>query len=240
MCTSFLCRGDDILIGMNYDNHGKNLKLANYRDDLFLVTIHSFGKDRPLFGVRSDGVFVNQQVVNECEQGRYQVGFRHVHTAKLLNEVLMKRYPMHRFSSYLEKHTIVSPPKNSLHTLVACCKGDSWIIEPGRGSIWYSEEEPYFVMSNCPIWDRRQTGRLEGYGVDRQLKAENMLKNASCSFGIEDAFKVLEAVHQTTEEWETEFSLVYSYNQNKVYYCYDHNFNNIKEYQLKKERREKR
>lgn len=233
MCTSFMFRGDDTLIAMNYDNHGKNLKLAPYRDDLFLVTLNSFGKDRPLFGIRSDGVMVNQQVVNECEKGKYRIGFNVVHTAELVEKILTKPKPINGLAQYLNTHKIVSPPNNSLHMMVACVEEPSYIIEPGRGIIQYPTDKRYIAMSNCPVCDAQKTGTWEGFGVDRQLKVEEVLQNAPNSFGVKDAFQLLEAVHQVDDLWTTEFSFVYSYNENKVYYCYDYKFDEIHEYQMK-------
>lgn len=234
MCTSFLFRGNDTLIAMNYDNKGKNLKLAQDREDLFLVTLHSFGKEWPLFGIRSDGVMVNQQVVNECEAGNFRIGFKVVHTASLLKKMLVSRKPIKKLPKYLATHKIVSPPQNSLHVMIACADKQSCIIEPGRGIIWYPADKRYIVMSNCPVCDKEKTGEWQGYGVDRQLKLEEALQKAPDSFGIKEAFELLDSVHQTDENWTTEFSFVYSYNENKVYYCYDHKFDEIKEYQMKR------
>lgn len=233
MCTSFMFRGNDTLVAMNYDNSGRNLKLAPHRDDLFLVTLNSYGKDRPLFGVRNDGVMVNQQVVNECDGGKFKIGFNTVHTAKLLEKMLVKRKPISKLQKYIETHKIVSPPKNSLHMMVACANDKSCIIEPGRGVLWYPVDKRYVILSNCPVCGVKESSELQGFGVDRYLKVEEVLKNAEDSFSVNDAFNLLKEVHQTDELWTTEFSFVYSYNQNKVYYCYDHNYDDIKEYQLK-------
>lgn len=232
MCTSFMFRGNDTLIAMNYDNSGKKLKLAPYREDLFMVTQYVYGKVRPLFGIRSDGIMVNQQVVNECEAGKFRIGLKVLHTAAFLKRILTQKKVKKDFSKYLATHKIVSPPKYSLHMLIACADKPSYIIEPGRGTIQYPADKRYIAMSNCPVCDFQKTGTWEGFGVDRQLKVEEVLQKAPDSFGVKDAFKLLEAVHQTEELWTTEFSFVYSYNENKVYYCYDHKFDEIEEYQM--------
>ncbi len=87
-------------------------------------------------------------------------------------------------------------------------------------------------MSNCPVCDHEKTGEWQGFGVDRQLKVEETLKNAPETFGVKEAFALLDQVHQIDELWTTEFSFVYSFNENKVYYCYDHKFDEIQEYQM--------
>lgn len=235
MCTSFMFRGNDILIGMNYDNHGKNFKVMDDREDLFLVTLPMTGQDIPLFGIRNDGIMVNQQIVNECEAGKFRIGPDIIYTFELLEEVLLKRVSLKEIEQYMEKYTVLSVPDRSLHVMIASAKEDSYIIEPGRGMVKYPADKRYIVMSNCPVCDAEKTGKWEGDGVDRQLKAQEVLQKAPDSFGIKDAFELLKLVHQTDELWTTEFSFVYSFNENKVYYCYDHQFDDIKECQLKSE-----
>ncbi|WP_167956769.1 hypothetical protein [Anaerosporobacter faecicola] len=234
MCTSFLFRGKDTFIAMNYDNQGKNLKLAPYREDRFLVTLHSLGKDRPLFGIRNDGVMVNQQVVDDCEKGKFRMGLRTMDTSTFIGKMLLKPKSVKDIDRYLQKHRIVNPPKISLHVMVACPNQMSYIIEPGRGIIPFSEKEQYVVMSNCPVSDFKKNGEWNGMGVDRQLKAEEELAKGTEDFTVQDAFSVLKKVHQTDERWGTEFSFVYSYNENTVYYCYDHQFDQIHQYKMKR------
>lgn len=232
MCTSFLYRGNDTLIAMNYDNHGRNLKLAPHRSDLFLVTLHSFGKDRPLFGIRSDGQMANQQVVDPCDGGKFSLGFHKLNTSAFIGKVLTQPEKFADIDAYLAKNTVVNPPKSSLHVFLASAKKTSYIIEPGRGIATYPATDRFTVMSNCPILDHQRTGVWKGFGVDRQLKAEECLQAATPDFGVQDAFAVLEKVHQVDPMWTTEFSFVYSYNQNTVYYCYDHQYDKIETYQM--------
>lgn len=232
MCTSFIYRGNDTLIAMNYDNNGMNLRLEPHDPKHFIVTIKSFGQNRPLFGVRSNGVFANQQVVNECSSGNFKIGYRVTHTAALIKKVLAGKITMEKMDIYLSKHKIVNPPRNSLHTMIADVKGSSYIIEPGRGNLKYKQSERYVVMSNFSIHEARQTGKYDGFGVDRQLKAEKMLSCADEGFNVASAFEVLKAVQQTDSVWHTEFSFVYSSNENAVYYCYNREFDNIQKYQM--------
>lgn len=232
MCTSFTYRGNDTLIAMNYDNNGMNLRLERHNPKLFLVTINSFGQNRPLFGVRNDGIFANQQVVDECTGGKFKIGYRVTHTADLIKKVLYGKITMDKLDNFLGKHQIVNPPKNSLHTMITDAKGSCYIVEPGRGNLKYEQSKRYVVMSNCPIYGAQENGQYDGFGVDRQLKAEEMLKAADENFDVTNAFDVLKAVHQTDSVWHTEFSFVYFAKENAVYYCYNHEFDNIQKYQM--------
>jgi hypothetical protein len=57
--------------------------------------------------------------------------------------------------------------------------------------------------------------------------------NKKSELSAKDAFSILEKVKQNGE-WKTEFSMVYSKSENKVYYCYNVDYKNILEYKFKK------
>ncbi len=233
MCTSFMFRGNDTLLGMNYDQQGMNFTLEPYRPDRFLVTMKSWGRKRALFGVRSDGFFANQQVVNPCDGGSFRIGPRIVHTSQLIGNVLNGKIPSEQVGKYLDRHTVVNPPKISLHSLIADVRADGWIVEPGRGNVRYGKDTPFFVMGNCPVGQGEDFDQWEGFGVDRHRKVHGLLEKADSDFSVQDAFQVLQSVQQTEGDWITEFSLVYSTRENKVYYCFNHNYNAILEYQMR-------
>ncbi len=235
MCTSFLFRGNDTLIGMNYDNHGMNFEMEPHRPDRFVVSMKSWGKKRALFGVRSDGIFANQQVVDPCEAGKYRLGPHVVHTSQLVGAVLQGKPAAGQVGEYLAARTVVNPPRLSLHCLVADANGQSWVVEPGRGTVCFGRQTRSVVMSNCPVSGAIHTGKWEGFGVDRQLLAQELLQRADDGFTVQDAFAVLKAVQQTQGDWITEFSLVYSARENAVYYCLLHDFGTIHRYQLQRD-----
>lgn len=252
MCTSFVYRGNDTLIAMNYDFYGNNLQLAPYSRKRFLVTAYLNGRDRPLFGIRSDGVFVNQQLVPACKEGGFRKGDRVVSTMDFVEQVLSDRLPMPmaRMEEYLDTYEMVSPPESMLHmsdlprfhlhVLLADVDGRSYIIEPGRGNLSFERTVKSIVMSNCSLYEASRIGRYEGFGADRQRKAEELLEAAGEHFRVEDAFAVLEAVQMNQYQGfcSTEFSLVYSAKESAVYYCYNREFDRVNRYQLEKSKRE--
>lgn len=246
MCTSFLYRGNDTVIGMNYDNYGNNLEVAPYDKKLFLVTAKLAGEVHPLLGVRSDGVFINQQFVSPCEGGRFRTGEGIMSTLDLVEHVLLDRPPKEEIASLLRRHRFVSlpdfmlpveavgMPKFQIHTLLADVGGDSTIIEPGRGKLEFDKEQKTVVMSNCSLWEARETGEYQGFGVDRQLVVEERLEKAGESFSVADAFAVLKAAELVEYQGfcSTELSLVYTAKENAVYYCYQREFDQIHRYQM--------
>jgi len=232
MCTSFIFRGNDTLIGMNYDNHGMNFHLEPYNANRFIISMKAWGKSRPLLGVRADGIFANQQVINTCDSGHFRLGLHVVHTSQLIGYILSGKISSYNIGKYLSCHTVVNPPKQSLHSMIADVNGEGWIVEPGRGNVCYDKDTHFFVMSNCPIYGVAN-GKWEGFGVKRQTTAQCILEKADKHFDVQDAFRVLQAVQQTEGDWITEISLVYSALENAVYYCFNHNYGEIKKYQMK-------
>lgn len=246
MCTSFIYRGEDTLIAMNYDNYGNNLQVAPYNPSLFLVRAKLGGENLPLFGIRSDGVFVNQQFITRCDGSGFRYGEGVITTIEFVEKVLFDKLEMNNMEEFLNKYKIVSPPdfmfqvalskvpKFHLHTMLVDVNGDCYIIEPARGNLKYTKDKKYIVMSNCSLYEAVNNGYYSGFGKERQEIAEEMLAQADESFQVMDAFEILKAVHLFEYEGfcSTEFSFVYSANENAVYYCYKREFNKVYKYQM--------
>jgi hypothetical protein len=98
-------------------------------------------------------------------------------------------------------------------------------VEPGRENLFLDER--FLVLANCAV-----TGedRLQEFGFDRYNRTAELLEAADSGFGVKEAFRVLKAVNQTEGDWITDFSMVYTANENAVYYCYNHNFDRILKY----------
>lgn len=63
MCTSFISRTQDIIIGMNFDNNGMNYSIKTNVPNQFTVFVDGGRGKCPSFGVDSNGVFFNNLVV---------------------------------------------------------------------------------------------------------------------------------------------------------------------------------
>jgi len=109
--------------------------------------------------------------------------------------------------------------------------GNVWIIESGRGKIKNeATESPYYIMSNFSLVDYNAGKKYCDNGFDRYIEVKKYLeKNKKLS--VKGAFEILEKVKQKGE-WKTDFSMVYSKNENKVYYCYNAEYKKILEYKL--------
>lgn len=235
MCTSFVFRGNDVIIGMNFDNNGMNFGINDKETDKFYITVEFEGRKAPSFGVNRNGTFVSQLMVDSNGLGEYKRASKKVtHTTKLVTDLLYEKIQFETLEAYLAQKEIVNVPGLSIHNMLVNKLGEVWVTEPGRGNLHQlSHEAPFFVMSNFSLCDAIKTNCIQGIGSDRYEKATQQLMQGNKNLSVNNAFKVLNEVKQTQGDWITDFSMVYSANENAVYYCYNHDFKHIKVYQFK-------
>jgi hypothetical protein len=231
MCTSFIYRGQDTLIGMNFDNNGMKYKIDTKNSNWFTVLVDGGRGEHPSFGVNKSGKFFNNLVVNSNGRGLYRRPSKKVtHTTKLITDILNEVIDPANLKDYLANTEVVNTPDWSCHNMICDAEANVWIVEPGRGNIYDSaESSPFFVMSNFSLWDclyENAACECERYKI-----ASDELANAK-QVDIEKAFNILDLVSQRRGEWITAFSMVYSRNSNTVYYCFDADFNKRFEYKF--------
>jgi hypothetical protein len=232
MCTSFVDRRDNLIIAMNFDNNGWNFKLNTSAPGLFFIDVDiGYGK-HPSFGINSHGIFVNNLFVDSNGKGLYKRKNKtRTLTVYLVEDILKGKIPINDLDNYLDTMEIVNGPNTSCHNLVVDKDGNIWVIEPGRGNIKNDiNDSLYFVMTNFSIIDFKNGKEYNDNSFDRYKEVENNLERIK-KLTISDAFKILEKVKQEGE-WKTDFSMVYSRNESKIYYCYNANYEKILEYKF--------
>lgn len=231
MCTSFIYRGQDTLIGMNFDNNGMKYKIDTKNPNWFTVLVDGGRGEHPSFGVNKSGKFFNNLVVNSNGRGLYRRPSKKVtHTTKLITDILNEVIEPANLKDYLAKTEVVNTPDWSCHNMICDADANVWIVEPGRGNIYHpAESSPFFVMSNFSLWDCLYENAA--CDCERYKIASNELANTK-QVDIEKAFNILDLVSQRRGEWITAFSMVYSKNSNTVYYCFDADFNKRFEYKF--------
>ncbi|ULQ59182.1 hypothetical protein K7I13_11850 [Brucepastera parasyntrophica] len=229
MCTSFIDRRNDIITAMNFDNNGMIFSLNLKNPQIFMVCIkdENNGRNYPSFGVNSNGTFINSLLVDSNGKGLYKRGKNTVNAVKLVQNILTGNMGgMNDLGRYIESVEIVNVPNISVHCMITDKNGNAYVIEPGRGNIYSPfNESPYFIMTNFSLIDNRTDNSCCRYS-----ETEKLLQKEK-SPDVNSALRILERVKQE-EEWKTEFSMVYSQKENKVYYCYNADFKNILEYKF--------
>lgn len=224
MCTSFIYRGQDIIIGMNFDSNGMKYNIDTKNPKWFTVLVDGERGKFPSFGVDRLGRFFNNLVVNSNGKGLYKRASKKVtHTTKLIEDILNDVICVENLGEYLNNIEVVNVPDWSIHNMICDSSANVWVVEPGRGNINNpAKSSPFFVMSNFSLWDNL----YENVECDciRYKTVTYSLEKAK-QVNVEQAFSILDTVSQRNGEWATAISMVYSKNLNTVYYCLNGSFN---------------
>ena len=231
MCTSFIHRGEDTIIGMNFDNNGMKYTIDTKNPNWFTVLVDGGRGKCPSFGVDNCGRFFNNLIVNSNGKGLYKRPSKKVtHTTKLITDILNEVIYPEDLDEYLTNIEVVNTPNWSCHNMICDSNANVWVVEPGRGNIKNSSESsPFFIMTNFSLWDYLHENAECDCNRFKTVTSE--LVNIK-QLNIETAFNLLDSASQRNGEWNTEFSMVYSKKHHIVYYCLNGNFNERFEYKF--------
>lgn len=234
MCVSFVYRGEDTLVAMNFDNDGKRFKIDTSNPKCFLVVVQRDGKVAPGFGINSDGVFANSSTMNLKDQRVYmKKDKKYMDSLSLIKNVLNGSVHFDDLEAYLQTTDVVSPPKMCLHNIISDSKGNVWIIEPGKGNIYNPNSKSSFVvLSDFALCDYVPESFASGTEINRYKKVEEQLSNAS-KLTVGSALGILDSIKQTDGVRVTDFSMVYSQKEHCIYYCFGGNFDNVYQHVFK-------
>jgi hypothetical protein len=231
VCTSFIFRGDDTIIGMNFDNNGMKYAIDTKNPKWFFVLVDGGRRKYPSFGVDSSGRFFNNLVVDSNGKGLYKrVSKKVTNTTKLITDILKEAIQPENLDEYLTNIEVVNTPDLSCHNMICDSNANVWVVEPGRGIIKNSANSlPFFIMTNFSLWDYMYENAE--CKCSRYNTVSSGLENVK-QLNIEGAFNLLEAASQRNGEWITSFSMVYSKKSGAVYYCFHGNFSERFEYKF--------
>lgn len=235
MCTSFVYRGQDTIIAMNFDNNGMKYAIDTKNPQWFVVLVDGGRGKQPSFGVDDCGRFFNNLVVDSNDKGLYRRPSNKVtHTTQLIKDILNGCIQVEHLDDYLSKVEVVNAPNWSCHNMICDVHSNTWAVEPGRGNLYNSKEDSrFFAMTNFSLWDHiYEHAECDCNRYKTVTKELEQLDDLD----IESAFKILNLASQRSGEWITSFSLVFSKNHKTVYYCLNGNFNDISEFRFSKGR----
>ena len=231
MCTSFVYRKNAVIIGMNFDNDGKDFKVSVKPGGKFVVSVSVQKAFHPSICVNRAGMFVNDTMVDLCEAGKYkrQNEKRWVTTA-LVKYVLEEAAGMEAIRNLLYRVKIVNAPNASTHPLIVDRHGNVCIVEPGRKNLFsVQRDSDWIILTNFPLssYEEISPGDAVGSGSDRYRKVYQLFTNQGSPLTVVHAFEVLRTVKQDGPEWTTELSLVYDGARQALFYCLDQKFDEI-------------
>lgn len=236
MCTCFVYRKSTTLIGMNFDNDGKNFKISSSPKHGFLVSVKIGKAYFPSFGINANGIFVNDMMVDSNGAGQYkrQTDKRWV-TTSLIRFIMDNDVSFEDVKTTLQSIQIVNAPRSSTHNLIVDCDGNISVVEPGRRNIFTeADDSDWYIITNFPLsdYDTLVPSNVSGSGADRYLKTFELLTTMSDPMTVEQGFDVLKNVAQHGSDWITELSLIYDATNHELFYSLDRNFDVITKYEF--------
>jgi hypothetical protein len=236
MCTSFVYRKENVLIGMNFDNDGKRYRVSSGDGKGFLVSVEINGNYYPSFGVSSTGLFANNLIVDSNGEGKYkrQNDKRWV-VSSLVSRVMDGESSLDSLREQVEQVEIVNGPFMSTHTMIADGLGRTLVVEPGRKTIYSSgKDSDWYVMTNFPLseYDDLVPQNPSGSGADRFEMAASFLSSHVGPLTVDQGFDLLNRAHQEGPEWKTALSLVFDPARREVSYILTEDPNTIQKITL--------
>lgn len=230
MCTAFVHKGDDLIVGFDFDLDPAMFTYGVYkRKDKFFIGITVGSTTYRTHGVNRNGNAGNLPYMNGSTDWPRRRG-----EAYRRLDVLNDRYIAGK-STYAEllqdvrTKTVVNLPGMSMHSQFTDADGHILIVEPGVG---YREvDAPYSIVTNYPVLDVPADLSSPFYGADRYQTGLSRLQGATDAFSVDDGLRLLEAVKQGGQ-WATRVSFLYSQNDNAVYYTLDGDFSRVFEHRF--------
>lgn len=219
MCTGFVKKGKDIVYGYNLDVDPNVWKYKLVKtDSLFSVTIKMGSTTYFTHGVNKDGMYGVLPYMNDPAPFVKMHGYPRVDL--IVSRLLTGKLTYDELTENVKNHKISNSKYAGLHAL--CSDGNKIsLIEPGVG---YKEYTDHAVISNFPQL-KEVTDENPFYGKDRYAHAKKILDEAK-DFTAFDGLKLLDELH-VEGQWGTRLSFVYSVNEKKIYYTFDHDFSNV-------------
>lgn len=230
MCTGFIFKKNDTLLGFNLDVDPNEWDFRLVKNDkVFALALTIDEATYYTHGVNSHGNFACLPYMNSNQMDKGN-GKR---IDLIVDDYLKDNIGMKEVLESACYLNIRNTELADLHALVACKNfmnndGFGLIIEPGIG---VERVDDIRVISNFPLL-ASELGDNPFYGIDRYNKLNDLLCKSSDNLSPLEALKYLNEVKQVGT-YATRISFVYSTKENKVYYFLNGDISKICEHQLK-------
>lgn len=228
MCTSFVLHKEKTFIGMNFDISERPIKMALAGDKQLIILQKEGGRFLPALGLNQDGTFMNLQMVDPTDEGKYRRGKNCVHIMRLFDDVLSGKIETASLPAYLQEKEIVNVPDYSVHSLITAPDRKSYVVQPGRNLIELDKmKQEFLVLTNFSVSDQlsRKSVIAEGPGSDRYKRAYHEIGNHKNDFSAEKGISILRETAQTEGEYPTQLSMIFIPDDNSVYFTLYGDFN---------------
>lgn len=229
MCTSIVTNFKKTIIGWNLDLLDMEWKISASDESVYILIWDNAEGWLPLFGVNNRGDFVGMPTCWPYDKRSDKTDEYQINIINLDIDLLLKKRTFEETLELVKTTKICSVPNLTFQAQLSDKSGNVLQITPGQ-YYKYIEKPKYSVMTNFSL-QKMDSEYHPWYGIDRYNKANELLSKQNENFDIKDMFNILKEVSQTV--CPTVVSMVYDATLNKVYWCENQNFNDIKMQQLK-------
>lgn len=227
MCTSIVSNGERTLIGWNLDILDMEYQVTALKERVS-IDIDDNGRWLPLFGASCQGDFASMPTCWPYDNRSDPAGpdcrtVPQINTSLLLGETTVQEV-----RQYLGRGKISSLPGITYQAQLSDREGNVFQIVPGQGYL-YKERPRYSVMTNfSPFKSNREKHPWMGW--DRYHTAVRLLEEAGDRLDVPGCFAILRATAQTA--CPTVVSMVFDPAKNRVFWCENRQWDQIKEQKM--------
>ena len=224
MCTSIISNRKKTIVGWNLDILNMEYRVREAEDGVYIEINDAVEGWLPLFGANRRGDFVGMPTCWPYDERSNPNGDSE--NIIMLNiDLLTMKKNFSEIKKVAETKTVSSVPGVTFMSALSDKDGNVLHIIPGQGYKYY-EKPLYQLLTNfSPFKMNREQHPWMGW--DRYHIAEEMLKDATDNFDVNDCFEILRTVSQ--EVCPTVVSMVFDVTEMKVYWCENRQWDNIQE-----------
>ena len=214
MCTSIVVNRKKTIVGWNLDILDMEYRVRPNEDGVYIEINDAKEGWMPLFGANRRGDFVGMPTCWPADKRSDPTGPGE-NVIMLDIDLLLQKKTLQEIREIAEKGPVYSIPGVTFMSALSDHDGNVLHIIPGQGIRYYEKPDHAILTNFSPFKQDSETHPWMGW--DRYHKAEEMLKEATEDFGVEDCFDILKAVAQ--EICPTVVSMVYDIDETNVYWC---------------------
>ena len=231
MCTSIVSNRKKTIVGWNLDILDMEHRIRPTEDGVYIEINDATEGWMPLFGANKRGDFVGMPTCWPFDERSNPVpGSENLIMLEI--DLLLQKKTLSEIHHIVSDQAVCSVPGVTFQAQLSDREGNVLQIIPGQGNR-YLEKPKYSVLTNFSPY-KMDTEQHPWMGWDRYQTAERMLNAASDDFDVDDCFDILKAVSQ--EVCPTVVSMVFDVTENKVYWCENREWEQVKQKQLSNER----
>ncbi|MBR6322611.1 MAG: hypothetical protein IKR59_07060 [Lachnospiraceae bacterium] len=222
MCTSIVVNKKKTIVGWNLDLKDMEYRVRPADEGVYIEVNDATEGWMPLFGANVRGDFIGMPTCWPHDPRSNPTGDGE-NIILLDIDLLLQKKTFREIREIVKSRPVFSIPGLTFMGALSDADGNVLHIIPGQGAEYYEKPE-YKILTNFSPY-KQDSEKHPWMGWDRYHKADEMLREATEDFDVEDCFAVLQAVSQ--EVCPTVVSMVFDVTERTVYWCENREYNNI-------------